>query len=140
MRQRPGSAKGVIFMTLEDVSLVNISFGPEYTAAVERKQIAQQEAERAKYKVEQAKQEKRAVIVKAQGEAEAARKISEAMEGNPGFLELRRIEKAREIAHAIAKSPNRVYLDTDILMFSLGSEAMAKMDGESKALQQTRKR
>jgi prohibitin 2 len=130
----------VFFMTLEDVSLVNISFGPEYTAAVERKQIAQQEAERAKYKVEQAKQEKRAVIVKAQGEAEAARKISEAMEGNPGFLELRRIEKAREIAHAIAKSPNRVYLDTDILMFSLGSEAMAKMDMESKALQQTRKR
>ena len=52
----------------------------------------------------------------------------------------RRIEKAREIAHAIAKSPNRVYLDTDILMFSLGSEAMAKIDMESKALQQTRKR
>jgi prohibitin 2 len=117
----------VFHMTLEDVSLVNISFGPEYTAAVERKQIAQQEAERAKYKVEQAKQEKRSVIVRAQGEAEASRKINEAMQNNPGFLELRRVEKAREIAEVVARSPNRIYLDTDVLMFNMGSEALDKM-------------
>ena len=117
----------VFHMTLEDVSLVNISFGPEYTAAVERKQIAQQEAERAKYKVEQAKQEKRSVIVKAQGESEAARKINEAMQDNPGFLELRRVEKALEIAEVVARSPNRVYLDADVLMFNMGSEALDKM-------------
>ena len=67
-------------MTLEDVSLTNIAFGPEYSAAVERKQIAQQEAERAKYKVQQAEQEKRSIVVRAQGEAEAARKINEAMQ------------------------------------------------------------
>ena len=94
-------------MTLEDVSLTNIAFGPEYSAAVERKQIAQQEAERAKYKVQQAEQEKRSIVVRAQGEAEAARKINEAMQNNPGFLELRRIEKAREIAQLVSKSPNR---------------------------------
>jgi|EP01046_Picozoa_sp_COSAG06_P053272 prohibitin 2 len=122
----------VFYMTLEDVSLVNISFGPEYTAAVERKQIAQQEAERAKYKVEQAKQEKRSVIVRAQGEAEASRKINEAMQNNPGFLELRRVEKAREIAHVVAKSPNRVYLDTDVLMFNMGSEALERMGAAEK--------
>ena len=54
---------------LEDVSLTNISFGPEYTAAVESKQVAQQQAERARYQVERAKQDKKSAIIKAEGEA-----------------------------------------------------------------------
>lgn len=37
---------------LEDVSIVNLTFGQEFTRAVEQKQIAQQDAERAKYIVE----------------------------------------------------------------------------------------
>ena len=53
--------------------------------------IAQQEAERAKYVVEQAKQDKKSTIIRAEGEATSARLIGEAMENNPGFIELRRI-------------------------------------------------
>jgi hypothetical protein len=34
---------------LEDVSITNLTFSREYTAAVEAKQVAQQEAERAKF-------------------------------------------------------------------------------------------
>jgi len=34
---------------LEDVSITQLSFGKEYTSAVEAKQVAQQDAERAKY-------------------------------------------------------------------------------------------
>ncbi len=34
---------------LEDVSITNLTFSKEYTAAVEAKQVAQQEAERAKF-------------------------------------------------------------------------------------------
>ena len=34
---------------LEDVSITQLTFSREYTAAVEAKQVAQQEAERAKY-------------------------------------------------------------------------------------------
>merc|ERR1711929_18749 len=41
---------------LDDVSLTELSFGKEYAAAVEAKQIAQQEAQRAAYTVERAKQ------------------------------------------------------------------------------------
>jgi len=44
---------------LEDVSITELSFGKEYAAAVESKQIAQQEAQRAAYLVEKAKQEMR---------------------------------------------------------------------------------
>ena len=54
------------------------------------------------------------------------------MQNNPGFLELRRVEKAREIAQVVAKSPNRVYLDTDVLMFNMGSEALERMGAAEK--------
>lgn len=43
-------------IVLDDVSIVDLKFGPEFTAAVERKQMAQQEAERAKYIVIQAEE------------------------------------------------------------------------------------
>jgi regulator of protease activity HflC (stomatin/prohibitin superfamily) len=39
---------------LDDVSIVDLVFGTEFTKAIENKQIAQQQAERAKYIVERA--------------------------------------------------------------------------------------
>ncbi|UYV81872.1 PHB2 [Cordylochernes scorpioides] len=61
---------------LDDVSLTELSFGKECTAAVESKQVAQQEAQRAAFVVEQAKQIRQQKIVQAEGEAEAAILIS----------------------------------------------------------------
>jgi prohibitin 1 len=46
------------YIILEDVSITHLTFGKKFTNAVEQKQIAQQEAERAKFKVEKAEQEK----------------------------------------------------------------------------------
>jgi prohibitin 2 len=60
---------------LDDVSLTELSFSREYAAAVEAKQVAQQEAQRALFIVEQAKQERQQKIVQASGEAEAAQMI-----------------------------------------------------------------
>ncbi|KAI8037161.1 hypothetical protein M5D96_009908 [Drosophila gunungcola] len=48
---------------LDDVSLTELSFGKEYTAAIEAKQVAQQEAQRAVFFVERAKQEKQQKII-----------------------------------------------------------------------------
>jgi prohibitin 2 len=61
---------------LDDVSITELSFGKEYTQAVESKQVAQQEAQRAAFVVERAKQEKQQKILQAEGEAEAAQMIS----------------------------------------------------------------
>ncbi|CAB0018179.1 unnamed protein product [Nesidiocoris tenuis] len=61
---------------LDDVSITELSFGKEYTAAVEAKQVAQQEAQRAVFVVERAKQERQQKILQAEGEAEAAKMIS----------------------------------------------------------------
>jgi regulator of protease activity HflC (stomatin/prohibitin superfamily) len=43
---------------LDDVAITHLSFSREYTAAVEAKQVAQQDSERAKYVVMKAVQEK----------------------------------------------------------------------------------
>merc|ERR1712058_107485 len=64
---------------LDDVSITELSFGKEYAAAVEAKQIAQQEAQRASYQVEKAVQEKQQKIVQAEGETAAARMLGEAI-------------------------------------------------------------
>jgi len=95
---------------LDDVSITHISFSPEYATAIESKQVAQQEAERSRFVVLKAEQEKKASIIRAQGEAEAARLISEAMKSGPGFIELRKIEAMREISETLSKSKNVVYL------------------------------
>lgn len=58
------------------MSITELSFGKEYTAAVEAKQVAHQEAQRAVFFVERAKQERQQKILQAEGEAEAAKMIS----------------------------------------------------------------
>jgi prohibitin 2 len=60
---------------LDDVSITNLAFSVAYSAAVEQKQVAQQESERAKYIVERAIQEKRTIVIRAEGEAKSARLI-----------------------------------------------------------------
>lgn len=107
---------------LDDVSIVELSFGKEYTSAVESKQVAQQDAQRAQFLVEKAVQEKAQKVVQAEGEAESARLIGEAMSLNPGYLKLRKIRAAQNIARTIAQSQNRVYLNASSLMMNIGSE------------------
>jgi prohibitin 2 len=53
-------------IALDDVSITSLSFGKEFTHAIEAKQVAAQEAERAKFIVEKAEQDKRSAIIRAQ--------------------------------------------------------------------------
>ncbi|KAJ8080500.1 Prohibitin-2, subunit of the prohibitin complex (Phb1p-Phb2p) [Marasmius tenuissimus] len=111
-------------LVLDDVSITHLSFSPEFTHAVEAKQVAQQTALRAAFLVDQAIQEKQSIIVRAQGEAKSAELISEAMRQNKGFLELRRLEAARDIANLLATSGNRVMLDAQSLLLNVtGNDA-----------------
>jgi prohibitin 2 len=104
---------------LQDVSITDLKFGREFELAVERKQVAQQEAERARFIVEKAQQDKLSIIIKAQGEAQAAMLIGSAIVNNPGFVQLRRLDVAKEIAGLIAESQNLVYLPSDALLLNL---------------------
>lgn len=106
-------------LKVDDVSITHLAFGRDYTSAVEAKQVAQQEAERAKYVVDRALQDKKSTIIHAQGEARAAELIGQALHKNPSYLELRQLEAARQISKTLSKSNNRVYLSADSLLLNL---------------------
>ncbi|XP_059040667.1 prohibitin-2 isoform X2 [Mustela nigripes] len=113
-------------LILDDVAITELSFSREYTAAVEAKQVAQQEAQRAQFLVEKAKQEQRQKIVQAEGEAEAARMLGEALSKNPGYIKLRKIRAAQNISKTIATSQNRIYLTADNLVLNLQDESFTR--------------
>ncbi|XP_011047713.1 PREDICTED: prohibitin-1, mitochondrial isoform X2 [Populus euphratica] len=106
-------------IALDDVSITSLTFGKEFTAAIEAKQVAAQEAERAKFIVEKAEQDKKSAVIRAEGEATSAQLIGQAIANNPAFITLRKIEAAREIAHTISNSANKVFLDSGDLLLNL---------------------
>ena len=93
--------------------------------------VAQQEAERARFVVEKAMQDKKSTIIRAQGEAKSAKLIGDAVRDNPGFIELRKLEAARDIAMTVSKSSNRVFLDSHSLMLNVQDKT--KVDMASRA-------
>jgi prohibitin 1 len=98
-------------IALEDVSITHMTFGKEFTKAVEQKQIAQQDAERARFIVEKAEQERQANVIRAEGEAESADTISRAIaKSGDGLVQIRKIEASREIAQTLAANPNVAYI------------------------------
>lgn len=119
---------GVFHVILEDVAITHLAFSPEYAKAVEAKQVAQQDASRAKYVVLGAIQEKKTIITKARGEAESAELIGTAVKRNPGFMKLRRIDAAKDIADIVAGSGNKIYLNADSLLLNLLGDADDKFE------------
>lgn len=106
-------------LILDDVAITELAFGPMYTAAVEAKQIAQQEAQRAQYIVEKAKQERQQKVVNAEGETQAAKLIGEAISKNPGYLKLKKIRAAVNVSRIISQSRNKVYMHSGTLLLNI---------------------
>lgn len=96
---------------MDDVSITHLTYGKEFAKAIEEKQVAEQDAERQKFIVELSEQERQATVIRSEGEAEAAKMISEALKiHGTGLVEVRRIDAAKDIAELLAKSPNVMYL------------------------------
>lgn len=111
IRQELSQRSNEFGIKLEDVSITHMTFGQEFTKAVEQKQIAQQDAERAKFLVEKAEQERQASVIRAEGEAESAEYISKALEkAGDGLLLIRRLEASKAIAKTLSQSSNVTYL------------------------------
>ncbi|KIY71246.1 hypothetical protein CYLTODRAFT_419097 [Cylindrobasidium torrendii FP15055 ss-10] len=126
VRERLTERASSFDLVLDDVSITHVTFSPEFTHAVEAKQIAQQNALRAAFLVDKAIQEKESIIVHAKGEAESAELLGESMKHNKGFLELRRLDAARNIAEILATSGNRVMLDSSTLLLNVNENIEAK--------------
>jgi regulator of protease activity HflC (stomatin/prohibitin superfamily) len=76
---------------IDDVSLVDFEFSPEFSKAIESKQIAEQEAKQAGFIAQKATQEAQAEINRAKGQAEAQRLQRQTL--TPELLQKQAIEK-----------------------------------------------
>lgn len=94
---------------VRDVALADVEFSRVFSEAIEQKQVAEQQLEASRKQAE-------AAIVKARGEAEAARIINSASQASENFIELRKIEAQKEIAKTLASSNNVIYLPNNAVM------------------------
>mmetsp|Transcript_1314 Transcript_1314/g.1577 ORF Transcript_1314/g.1577 Transcript_1314/m.1577 type:complete len:279 (+) Transcript_1314:280-1116(+) len=98
-------------LILDDVSITHLTFGKDFTIAVEQKQVALQEAERSKFVVMKAEQEKQVRVIEAEAEAEAAHLISSAINKHGrGLIEVRRIDAAVDVAQSLSTNRQVTYL------------------------------
>lgn len=82
------SAYGI---TLHDVSIVNLRFSNDFTNAIEKKQIAEQEAKQAEYTAQKATQEAKAEVERAKGQAASQQLVRASI--TKEILEQKAIEK-----------------------------------------------
>ena len=102
-------------LILTDLIIRDITFSVEFAASIERAQIAQQDAEQARFRVEQRRQEAdqaravaegqrdaaiaaaqgeaQSIVLKAQAEAEALRLVSQQIAANPALIQYQYIQK-----------------------------------------------
>jgi regulator of protease activity HflC (stomatin/prohibitin superfamily) len=73
-----------------DTSVVDLTFSPEFSKAVEDKQIAEQRAQRAVYIAQEAEQQAQAEVNRAKGKAEAQRLLAETLRAQGGQLVLQK--------------------------------------------------
>ncbi len=121
---------------LSSVMIRNITFSQEYINSIERKQIAQQEALEAEFRVQQRKQEAEqarelargeadAARIRAEGEAEALRLINEQLQQNPLLLQWRYIEALGDDVRIIIIPSNSPFLfDMQALTEAVQSDAL----------------
>ena len=102
---------GQFNLNVTDVSITHLTFRKEFERSIEHKQIAQQDAERQKFIVARTEQEAKAAIIRAEGESESARIITDALkEAGEGYVQVQRIDAAKSVARSLAGAGNVTYL------------------------------
>jgi len=83
----------VYHVIVENFNIVNFDFSPEFNAAIEAKQVAQQQVETAKQKLAQAEVEAETAKVLAQGQADAQAILQNSGALSPEYLRFLAISK-----------------------------------------------
>ena len=94
------TAKGAVVNTednkpvinLLDTPITNIKFDPDYETAIKAKQVAQQNAQKATYVLQQAQVDAQSAIAKAKGEATALTVKAQAIAKSPQVVRLEEIK------------------------------------------------
>ena len=81
------SQLGVYHVVVENFNIVNFDFSPEFNAAIEQKQVAQQQVETAKQRLAQAQVDAQSAVAQAQGQADAQKALRDTGALSPEYLE-----------------------------------------------------
>jgi prohibitin 2 len=87
--ERPGSGP---LVTIEDITLSDLTLSKELNTAIEQKMTQREEAERAKFVQRQVEIEAETAIIRAKGEAAAIQIKGKALRENPAFIRLQIVE------------------------------------------------
>jgi regulator of protease activity HflC (stomatin/prohibitin superfamily) len=133
---------------LFDVLIRNIEFSSQFTDAIEQKQIAEQEAQRAAFRVQQAEQEAdkarvdaqgradsvvieaqgdaEATVIRAEAEAEALDLINQILVQNPDLIQWQYVNQLGENVRVIIVPSNSPYLfDLESMIDAAGGEPVS---------------
>lgn len=91
---------------LDDVSLVNIDFSQEFNAAIEAKQVAEQQSQQARFTAERAVKEAEAIVNKAKGDAESQRLQQQSL--SPELLQKMWIDKWNGSVPTVVSGENQL--------------------------------
>ena len=93
---------------VDEVVLRDVRFTPEFTKAIEAKQIAQQSAEQMKYTLEKEQKEAERKVIEAQGRANAIETINRALAQNPNYIKYLYVDKLSDKVQVIVSDQNTI--------------------------------
>lgn len=97
-------------LVIEDLVIEDVALSAELEQAIEAKMVQQQEAEKAVFKMQQARTDAETQIIKAKADAEAIRIQGEALEKAPTLVELKMVEKWNGVSPQVVGSGTNVML------------------------------
>ncbi|KAL0629942.1 LOW QUALITY PROTEIN: Prohibitin [Plecturocebus cupreus] len=98
-----GKQAATFELNLDDVSMTHLTFGKEFTEVVEVKQVAQQEAEKARFVVEKTEQQKKVAIISAKGISKVAELIANSLVSTcDSQIELHKLEAVDDMAYQLS--------------------------------------
>lgn len=112
IKERLSPRFAAVYLILENVLLRSVQFPEAFQAAIERKQVALQEAQKMDYVLQQARKERDRKIVQAEGEAAAIRRKAQALAENPQLIPY-------EYVQGLPEAPKTIVTDSKALL-SLG--------------------
>jgi len=93
---------------IDEVVLRDVRFTPEFSKAIEAKQIAQQAAEQMKYTLEKEQKEAERKVIEASGRARAIETINEALRQNPNYIRYLYVDKLSDKISVIVSDQNTI--------------------------------
>jgi prohibitin 2 len=93
---------------IDELVLRDVRFTPEFSKAIESKQIAQQSAEQMKYTLEKEQKEAERKVIEATGRANAIETINKALAQNPNYIKYLYVDKLSDKIQVIVSDQNTI--------------------------------